>query len=266
MQTTRSLNSAMGWLRSPGNAAASRQPPDDLEPVGRRVRGEEGGQRGGGPPGSTEEFDAPFRDARLRPVDIDAGFRLLDIFALQDQRERPLGALRLLRIGQRLGIGREGVEIIFAVGLVRGPALRVKPDAIFEDRVPDIAAARTRQSRVGSDEGRIGGVGIREICSSALALAAARPRGNHPGIVLRRGFSREAKPPQRRLRCQDPGAFLVRRFAPGGCRPPALAFRLARDGFPAKRCRAVAAEAGAPSAAAAQSHALVPSAKKKLEI
>jgi hypothetical protein len=78
------------------------------------------------------------------------GLRLVHVFALQNQYERLLGSLNVLRTLQRLGVSSEGKVIITAFVLVRRSPFRMTPDPILKNLVPHKSATCSRRSRIGA--------------------------------------------------------------------------------------------------------------------
>lgn len=59
----------------------------DVQPVRWRLWREEVWDRAGGPARTVQKFHGPFRHAFLVDVAILAGLRLVELFALQDERQ-----------------------------------------------------------------------------------------------------------------------------------------------------------------------------------
>jgi len=80
--------------------------------------------------------------------------------ALQDKGNRLFRAFCCCGESGGLFMAGERIVVVASIGLIRRAALRMAPHAIFEDLVPNVAAARPGGSRIGADEVRIqyGGV------------------------------------------------------------------------------------------------------------
>lgn len=89
-----------------------------------------------------QELDRPLSHALMRDMPIDATLGFVDVLTLSHKRERLLGPVQLLRRGLRLLVGRECIEVVVPVRNILGALARVAPDAVLQDFVPDVAAAR----------------------------------------------------------------------------------------------------------------------------
>jgi hypothetical protein len=124
----------------------------NVEPINRRIGAKEIGDRRLASPRPRKKGDRPLSDALVPDMNILPGRGLVDELALQDQRKRLLGAWRLRGKFRGLFITGERIVIIVSVGLIRRAALRMAPDAIFENLVPNVPAAGKRSCRIGADE------------------------------------------------------------------------------------------------------------------
>src|SRR6201991_2216201 len=120
----------------PSRRRALREPAQDVEPVGGRVRREEVRDGPGRPARTAEELHRPLGDPLLLHVHVHAGLGLVDVLLLQHERERRAARERFL-------VAREGVvEVALVV---------VAPDAVLEHRVPHVASSGLRARRVCAD-------------------------------------------------------------------------------------------------------------------
>ena len=64
--------------------------------------------------------------------------------------------------GGSLGICCESVEVVTALFLIRGTTLRMKPDTVFQNLVPDVASTSFRKWRIGADKTRVYSIRVAE--------------------------------------------------------------------------------------------------------
>ena len=176
------------WLRSRlrllGRVFRRRDPPQNIQPVCRRIRRQEIRDGMCRPSGSTEKFDGPFRDPRFALMNVLARLRFVDVFALQHQGERRLGANECLGVCRGLVVGGERIVIVSAITLVWRAKFRMTPDPVLKDRIPDIAAAGECTGGVGSDLLGIVGRWIGHGMFSLTVFSAT----DLPGMARSRGY------------------------------------------------------------------------------
>jgi hypothetical protein len=122
-------------------------------------------------------------------VSILAGIGFLYVFKLSNQRKRSFGTLSSLRKRKRFSIRRERKVIIIAVFHIRGTALWVAPDAVFQNVIPYIATTRFSDWRVGSNKTGFQRVGITVFVHAEYfdteRVAFGKQFGERPSIGLK---------------------------------------------------------------------------------
>jgi hypothetical protein len=127
----------------------------NIQPIGRRIRCQKIRNRVRRASRTAKEFHWPFGDAYVLNVTVLAGIVFRDIFELSNERERRFGTYGALGKRKRIGVGCEGVVIVAAVFEVGRTALWVTPNAVFQNIVPNIAAASLRQRRIRAHKIRV---------------------------------------------------------------------------------------------------------------
>ena len=105
-----------------------------------------------------KKLDRPFCYSPLLYMSVPARSWFIDVFLLQDQSDRLFRAWIFLRESESGGKGCESVVVIISVRFVRRAALRVAPDSVFQDCIPNIPSTCIPATVVGgilSDSGRI---------------------------------------------------------------------------------------------------------------
>jgi magnesium chelatase family protein len=128
------------------------RPSNDVEPITRRIRCKEVGDGCFVSLGSGEEFNRPFGDALFSDMDISPRLGFVDELPLQDKGNWLICAFCSCGELGGLFIAGKGIVVVAAIGLIRRAALRMAPYAIFEDFVPNVAAAGLGSRRIGADE------------------------------------------------------------------------------------------------------------------
>ncbi len=124
-----------------------------------------------------EELHGPLGHSLLPNMPVLTGLGLVDVLALQDQGERLRGTRVALRVVKRLFVRSERVEVVAAVFDIRRSPLRMTPNPVLEDCVPNVPAASEDRSRKRSNA--IGG--------SARLLGCARLRRSTPSTKASKG-------------------------------------------------------------------------------
>ena len=78
-------------------------------------------------------------------VGVNTRFRLVDMFDLSNKSQWFFSTRSFLRKGGSLGICCESMEVVTALFLIRGTTLRMKPDTVFQNLVPDVASPQPSQ-------------------------------------------------------------------------------------------------------------------------
>src|SRR5690606_32086026 len=104
----------------------------------------------GGSARPRQQLHRPLRYTPLLDVDVLAVLRLVDVLLLEYERQRLLGTRGTGRKLSRFLVTAEGAVVVAAVAKVRRAASWIAPDAVFQHRIPDIAAARFGSGGIGA--------------------------------------------------------------------------------------------------------------------
>src|SRR6516164_5373574 len=127
----------------------------DVEAIIGRIRCHEVGDGSFVSPWPGEKRYRPLGDALFPDMEILPRCGFVDELALQDKGNRLFRAFCCCGESGGLFMAGERIVVVASIGLIRRAALRMAPHAIFEDLVPNVAAARPGGSRIGADEVRI---------------------------------------------------------------------------------------------------------------